>query len=915
MSLFLTYQLSRSLPSGCWGLFFILGIVGLVSGQRVVPRMLLADSLLRSGKYEEARLNFVQIEQTAQSEKKYSEAIQAQLGQLHCYYWLGKQDEFTNLSARVKTVLEKSGTPSNWLRWNLLQGLSLQAAGKSEMAERAFYEALTLNQKVKSTADEALILNYLGVLNWNKGNHELALEQLNQCLRIRQSAKSEIKQEELAACYNDLGLVFSSLHKLNEAEEKFSAAKEVYEKLYGNAHPKVGLVYNNLASIARKRGNTSEALAQYQAGLTIWKTLYGDQHPTIAFVYASIGQLHQENGNAEDAIRFYDLAKQMYKKIFGDKHPEIASILNQEALLYAQQNDYKRSLQQVQEALIANSQTFQDPDLNKNPGIRSYYQSSLMLNSLLIKAQVLQSEYLNKTLKKKNLLLALECLYTCDTLINTIRQLRTNKADKLELSASAAHVYEEALRVCFLLAENSTNKRTYLEKAFMFSEKSKSAILQEAISDAEAKQFANIPDAYLQEEKSFTAAIAALEQKIAEKKSPELEMQWKQELFALNRTYDSFVRELEVKFPEYYSLKYDVKSATVQDIQALLAPTEALLSYSISDSTHTLYVFYLDHKKFEAYERPITMDIVRELKGFRNAIKFDHKELLARISFDLYRQLFRISIPARIQQLTIIPEARLSTLPYEALMTKRMKGEYRFSEAPFLVKKYSVAIQYSASLMNSMRRKPSKPGNGIYLCAPINFSKYGINNLPGSKAEVDSIERMLLKSGEHCFSFTFDKATEWNVKRKIPADTKWIHFATHGIVNEDKPELSQIYLSADTSGGQDGHLYSGEIYNLQLAADLVTLSACQTGLGKVAKGEGLIGLSRALLYAGARNLVLSLWSVSDESTSALMIHFYTQLVKSKGTYRQALRQSKLMLLSDEKFARPYCWAPFMLVGN
>ncbi len=132
-------------------------------------------------------------------------------------------------------------------------------------------------------------------------------------------------------------------------------------------------------------------------------------------------------------------------------------------------------------------------------------------------------------------------------------------------------------------------------------------------------------------------------------------------------------------------------------------------------------------------------------------------------------------------------------------------------------------------------------------------------------------------------------------------------------MNESKPELSRIFLKP--SEKEDGSLYAGEIYNLNINADLVTLSACETGLGKIAKGEGIVGLSRALQYAGANNLIVSLWQVADASTSQLMIKFYDlHLHNDYKGYNRALRSAKLSLLNSDEYKNPYFWAPFILVG-
>jgi CHAT domain-containing protein len=143
---------------------------------------------------------------------------------------------------------------------------------------------------------------------------------------------------------------------------------------------------------------------------------------------------------------------------------------------------------------------------------------------------------------------------------------------------------------------------------------------------------------------------------------------------------------------------------------------------------------------------------------------------------------------------------------------------------------------------------------------------------------------------------------------------KYLHLATHGIVHESKPELSRIFLSPDAT--EDGSLYSGEIFGLSINADLVALSACETGLGKIEKGEGIIGLSRSLMYAGAKNMMVSLWQVSDASTSELMIEFYRQHLHHSTNMKFAddLRKAKLGLLKGDTYQDPYYWAPFVLIG-
>jgi CHAT domain-containing protein len=199
--------------------------------------------------------------------------------------------------------------------------------------------------------------------------------------------------------------------------------------------------------------------------------------------------------------------------------------------------------------------------------------------------------------------------------------------------------------------------------------------------------------------------------------------------------------------------------------------------------------------------------------------------------------------------------------------------------------------------------------------APIQFpAKDNLNELPGTETEVNQIKALLTTKQIPCEVLINHSANETSVKSETLKNYDLIHFATHGIVDEENPDLSRIFLQND-SEAEDGNLFSGEIYNLHLNANLVTLSACQTGLGKISKGEGVIGLSRALVYAGAKNLVVSFWSVADESTSQLMTSFYQQLITTNSKpFTEALRDAKLEMIEHEKYASPFYWAPFVLIG-
>jgi len=217
-----------------------------------------------------------------------------------------------------------------------------------------------------------------------------------------------------------------------------------------------------------------------------------------------------------------------------------------------------------------------------------------------------------------------------------------------------------------------------------------------------------------------------------------------------------------------------------------------------------------------------------------------------------------------------------------------------------------------------MRSSVSKDGNQL-------------NELPFTREEVLTITSLFASKNLPADSYIFDLATESNLK-ELCGNYNYIHLATHGLVDTDKPDLSGLVFtgrniqdsltvkdSRDLNlsmnvGMNDGVLFIHEIYGLRLHADLVVLSACETGMGKLEKGEGVMSLNRGFLYAGAQNVVFSYWKVNDKYTSWLMTWFY-KFVLEGYSYSKALQLAKLKLLGKEESAYPLYWAGFAIIGD
>ena len=160
-------------------------------------------------------------------------------------------------------------------------------------------------------------------------------------------------------------------------------------------------------------------------------------------------------------------------------------------------------------------------------------------------------------------------------------------------------------------------------------------------------------------------------------------------------------------------------------------------------------------------------------------------------------------------------------------------------------------------------------------------------------------------------------ASEDNVRSRDITNYRIVHVATHGLLDAERPQFTGVVLSLVGNKTNDGFLRTDEIFNLKLGSPLVMLSACETGLGKEKRGEGVMGLTRAFMYAGAPTVGVSLWSVADKSTADLMTDFYRRLLNARAAEppATAMRNAQLAMITGKKYSAPFYWAPFILVGE
>ncbi len=792
------------------------------------------------------------------------------------------------------------------------EGLAYLHMGRNTLAEEKLTEALSIFETHDEKKWQAKCLGELGNVFWARSQNYQALQYHFNALNIREKLNDK---SELAASYNDIGLVYSMIDP-ELAGKYYKMANEIYLDLFGSDHEKVANSTINMALMHSKMGHYQQALKSIGKAFEIKKNIYSMDHPDIGFIHSARGEIYVNAGRFNEALESFNLAGIIYRTNYGEKHPELANIYNRMASIHLNRGHFNQALQSCQEAIKANHPSFKSDDFFNTPEDGNYYNPDFYLVSLILKGQAFETRYYTKTLNRKDLLESFRLYEIGDRLIDELRHLRTNQEDKLFLNTQANNLYENAIAVSLALEEISFRKKPFREKAFYFSEKSKAVILLDAINDANAKQYANIPPEMIDHENELKSKISYISQQLVDKPDPEKEKELRNQVFELTREYNQLIGRLENDFPEYYSLKYDVEIPEVAEIQAVLPENKAIQSYFIADNRDRLYVFQISDRKFRTINVPLKTDLTRTLIGFRNSIFYDLKDEFIKIGSELYDQLVPKDFFNGITDVVIIPSGRLGVTPFEALVKNYDEG-YGYDRIQYLVREINITYQFSATLFLKNLGNTQLNHRRALLAAPVEFNygkRYGLSPLPGTVGEIRDIDTILVTEKYETRPYLYADASESMIKSENLQECSFIHIASHGVVNEQHPELSCIYLAGDDAE-EDGNLYTGEIYNLRMNADLVSLSACQTGMGKIHEGEGIIGLSRALLYAGARNMLVSLWRVNDESTARMMTSFYRNATSNNQEFNLALGNVKRTMINSSKYNAPYHWASFVLIGK
>ena len=900
-------------------------------------------------------------------DEKSSPAYQAERFFRKAQYFRVKADYGTNAdSARLcyRKAMALFRQQRNWERLVSCNcGIAALTDDVVDQRLQYYNRALTLAEKhLGKDHDETGIVTKLLAGHYSDfGDYDRAQELAQRALNIHLANHGEVHRH----VFGDLRLIGSIYRKLGKYDEAIAyrqRALKIISKLWGSTHQEVGNSYKALGGVYADLGEFDKAIELYERAREI-HAFYNDEiSVTTHMSYFELGKIYMLAGDYEQAKDYFEKALKIRQTMYGKYHGHIVWAHYSIAKACFMERDCENAVKHLRKALELSFPGFDGSGIYGNPPIENVSRFRPSVFDILdLKGKVLQGMALqhkgslfgNSKAVIKDLETALDCYDNALQLANIgLEGILTTNA-KLHLQTKLTDVVEQAIYSAKQLYDISAN-RAYLEKAFEFSERGKSVLLRLALQQSEAKSFAGIDDEILQEEKELTQQIVALDISIAkEKEQKERDKEKIVELEAvyhqLKSQHEFLMADLEKNYPRYYALKHQIAVSRVSELQDALHSNAAILDYFVGDTS--IYAFVITKEDFELVPLPKAEELDSLVTMYTGSIRrIIDAESYLKSATQLYDYLIR-PVESRIthyRKLIIIPDGLSYYVPFGALLTSTPsshENDIDFSNLDYLLNHHEISYHYSATLyQRSLNgRDAPQPKRQLLAMAPVfavdshnshilagnKIAFHGLDEseknefvtrdgnsfqeLRNSETEARTIVDLFERQGS--IGFFHKEASEENFKANA-GKFRYVHISTHGFMNEKYPQLSGLAFSQpdDTTSGEDGILYSGELYTLNLNADLVVLSSCESGIGKLAKGEGMLSLTRGFLYAGANNVMVSLWKVYDKQTSKLMIEFYRGVAAGED-YSTALRNAKLMMMKNEDTAFPISWAGFVLVGE
>lgn len=812
-----------------------------------------------------------------------------------------------------------------------------------EEATKYYQNAIDLSEKSGFIRLEGRSLSSLGVIYKLQGEYQKALDFFQKALAKNEMA---LDNDGISQTLGNIGATYTALGEYEKSINHFEKQLNLCQKMLNYEH--IAGLYNNIA-VSKVRLNDYPAALQY-----LEKAL--NLSEKINFLYgqgtylSNIGKIYEKLKDYRKSIEYYQKSAAIHKKT-GDHETE-AIMLSNMGMAYKQLSEPEKAIECYNEAL----KMHRSLNLQRDAAVT------------LQRIAQLQKEQ-NKLVDAKN---------SMEAALNIIEIIQKNiLVGDLRISnfSSTYEFYNDYIDTLMLLHSQNPSIG-YNAQAFEVNEKVHGRSLLELLAQNSINPTLKINNDLIEQEREirnkinqkaeelFKSKLTLEKSKLIEKDIQELEIE---------------IQKVESKIneqnPTYASL-INPKTLTLKEVQdKVLDDNTVLLEYSLGRERSYLWV--ISKNAMRSFEigpsnniNELSQDIHKGISQFFSEARFERDqnkilEILEQNNKQIHNKILALSknilAPASSlllpgKKLLIVPDGKLNYIPFSTII-KQEESNITNKGERLLLEDHEITNIVSASTLFSQRMylNQDKQKHEITLIGDPVFSldderikpeisliKKRETSISKTRNSIDNIEDLLLDTGidrsvslsrlpfsgreilsiksfikdEKPNVFTDFQANRNNIINDTLKESKFIHFATHALTAKN-PKTSGIIFSLVNEEGKeiDGFLSFEQILTLNLKADMVTLSACQTALGKEVEGEGLISLGRAFAYAGAKRTIITLWKVDDEATSEFMTKFYEKLLKENMSPSTALREAQIYMLKNPKWRLPYFWAGFVIEGE
>ncbi len=851
-------------------------------------------------------------------------------------------------------------------------GLAITYAqtGKYPDALEYFTKVLAIDQKNLDPLDPNLAKSYtnLGILNELMGDLKQALIYFEKSLSIKlatlgkDNAKLMYDYKGLAVIYQKLGDIGQALvlaRKAKALEEKYfgaqtfntgvthtmlgtlyrangqidlalrhlQTAEEILLSIEG-INPELGPVYHNLSVILSGQGNLDLALQNAEKALRINTQNYGLSHPFIAGNHVRMGQIFLEKKNYQRARDHFETALDISTELHGNRHQNVVRALVNLSQVSREMGEVEEALTYAQSALIAGCVDFEDTRYENNPDIEDTFIPKDLVKALAMKGRALRAR--SEEGHPAFLLKAFETFNLASDLISLTQFSYKSKGSVAIFQEELRPVYEEALSIAYLLYQQKGDSKYFIQ-ALHLAEQSRAALLVASINESKAREFSGLPPELLRRENQLRRDLGFYEQQLQASPDADSLSEIYNTYFHLKNEYDKLINTFNKNYPKYFRLKYNrntIDHKTFQD--HWIEGDQALLEFFAGENH--FYCLYVDQSNQYFYRVNVNDTLIENISFLSDFLRDRNIEArpFQEKSFFLYNK-FITPIKEKIQEkrLTVIPDGSLSYIPFEILVREKSEDVNSF-DLPYLFLQHPISYAFSVTFLSEMKagnvdkREKSflafapmfdshneiEDLDDIPLFASKDNSRAAFGSLAGASDEVAALDRFF----EGTF-FEKRQATETMFKKHGPR-YEILHLATHAIIDDINPLNSRLLFTSVSDSIEDGNLYAWELYTMDLEAEMAVLSACNTGTGKMQKGEGVLSIGRAFAYAGCPSVIMSLWPAQDQTTSKIMVSYYENL--AKGLAKDvAMQKAKSTYINqaDEFNSHPFYWAGFIVQGD